>query len=268
MSVHEPPTDVTAVKVSEESSSPEATAVKSPPRPLDRIERRILGVLVEKAKTTPDAYPMSLNALLTGCNQKSNRDPQMSLTDADVESGLERLRQIGAVAEVQGNGRVPRYRHYMYEFLGVDKVELAVMAELLLRGAQTVGELRGRAARMEAITDLAALLPVVRTLIGKGLVVPLTAEGRGQIVTHALYRPEELEKVRRNLPAAAPDTGDDVAYEDVPRGPATTRFSPAPPQPAFDPGELAQLRDELQEVRDLVEKLRGELDDLRTHLGV
>ena len=100
------------------------------------------------------------------------------------------------MAEVQGGGRVLRYRHYMYEWLGVDKVEIAVMTELLLRGTQTEGELRGRAARMEPIADVAALRPVLTSLKTKGLVISLTSEGRGHVVTHALYEPRELEKQR------------------------------------------------------------------------
>ena len=120
----------------------------APWQPLERVPRRILGVLVEKAKTTPDNYPLSLNALVAGCNQKSNRSPQMDLSPEDVEEGLEQLRELQAIAEVHGDGRVIRYRHYMKEWMGVDGTELAVMAELLLRGTQTVGELRGRAARM------------------------------------------------------------------------------------------------------------------------
>src|ERR1700730_8776997 len=111
-------------------------------RPLSAIDRRVLGVLAEKAKTTPDGYPMSINSLRSGCNQKSNRHPLMELELEDVEESLTRLRAAGAVAEVQGSGRVLRYRHYMYEWLGVEKVELGVMTELLLRGAQTEGELR------------------------------------------------------------------------------------------------------------------------------
>src|SRR5262245_62757548 len=129
---------------------------------------------------------MSLNALRTGCNQKNNREPVTQLTDEDVEESLARLRPLGAVEEVQGSGRVARFRHHMYEWLGVDKVELAVMAELLLRGAQTEGELRGRAARMEPIADLAALRPILASLKQKGLVVSVTPEGRGHVLTHAL----------------------------------------------------------------------------------
>src|SRR5512145_505925 len=165
--------------------------------PLETIERRVLGVLIEKAKTTPENYPLSLNSLKAGCNQKNNRAPIMQLEEEQVEEALESLRKTGAIAQIQGGGRVDKYRHLAYEWLGVEKVELAVMAELLLRGTQTVGELRGRAARMEPIKDLADLQPTLDTLHAKGLVVYLSPPGRGSLVTHALYLERELEKVQR-----------------------------------------------------------------------
>src|SRR5436309_3272838 len=112
---------------------PSNVAESSAPRwqALDAIQRRVLGVLIEKAKTTPDAYPMSLNALRSGSNQKNNRSPLMQLEEPQIEEALDGLRQLGAVAQVQGSGRVDRYRHLAYEWFGVEKVELAVMAELL-----------------------------------------------------------------------------------------------------------------------------------------
>src|SRR6478672_8697682 len=156
------------------------SSVEAPRRwqPLSLRQRRVFGVLVEKAKTTPDVYPMTINGLVAGSNQKSNREPQMNLSPEDVEQVLEELRGMGAVTEVQGSGRVAKYRHHAYEWLGVEKTELAVMTELLLRGEQTLGELRGRAARMEPIADLGALKPVVDSLIHKGLMVALTPPGR------------------------------------------------------------------------------------------
>src|SRR5689334_19128993 len=90
---------------------------------LASLERRVAGVLVEKAKTTPDAYPMTLNGICTACNQKNNRYPLMNVEPDDVEPALDRLRELGAVAIVQGSGRVSKYRHYLYDWLGVDKVE-------------------------------------------------------------------------------------------------------------------------------------------------
>ena len=129
-----------------------ATDTKKWPE-LDRMSRRLLGVLVEKAKTTPDAYPMSVNGVVTGSNQKSNRDPILNYNDDDVEEGLGKLQAIGLVTRITG-GRVERWRHNLYEKWLVDKIELAILAELLLRGPQTEGELRSRASRMEPIPDL------------------------------------------------------------------------------------------------------------------
>lgn len=243
-------------------------------RPVSAIDRRVLGVLVEKAKTTPDAYPMSVNALCTGANQKNNRYPLMQLEPDDVEASLERLRSLGAVAEVQGGGRVPRYRHYMYDWLGVDKVEMAVMTELLLRGAQSVGELRGRAARMEPIADLAALRPVLESLKSKGLLLELTAEGRGQVVSHALYEPTELEKVRRQVsgggasepaerPASAPPPAAAIsAQAQVETGAmhlGGRQTSAVVPESGK---ELTELRAEVAALRREVEELGAAL---RTH---
>ena len=199
----------TEATVSQESPLlPQADSVRKW-KPLTAIQRRVAGVLVEKAKTTPDQYPLSLNALTSGCNQKSNRDPQMNLAPDQVEQALEQLREMGAVVEVQSGGRVPKYKHCLYEWLGVDKAEIAVMAELMLRGEQTVGELRGRAARMEPIADLNALRPILRSLIAKGLVLELTPEGRGQMVAHALYHEKELAALRdryRDAPHASEGT--------------------------------------------------------------
>src|SRR3954464_11759761 len=187
-------------------------------QPLEAIERRILGVLVEKAKTTPENYPLSLNAVRTACNQKNNRAPLMQLEEPQIEEALEKLRNMGAVAQVQGTSRVDRFRHLAYDWLGVEKVELAVMAELLLRGAQTVGELRGRAARMEPIKDLAELRPTLDSLEKKRLIQYLTPPGRGCVVTHTLYVDREMDKVRREAAAmhAASDSTDTL---DEPRSP-------------------------------------------------
>ena len=165
--------------MSDASPAPQSNPPPPQWKPIDAIERRVIGVLVEKAKTTPEQYPLTLNSLVTGCNQKNNRDPQMQVQADDVDEALQQLRSYGAVVEVQGTGRVLKYRHMMYDWLGVNKLELSVMTELLLRGAQTEGELRGRAARMDPIADLNALRPILDSLKAKGLIVSLTPEGAG-----------------------------------------------------------------------------------------
>lgn len=242
-------------------------------RPLPALERRVAGVLIEKAKTTPDIYPMTINALVAGCNQKSNRHPLTQVAAEEVEAALDKLRAVGAAAIVQGSGRVSKYRHYLYEWLGVDKVEMAVMTELLLRGAQTEGELRGRAARMEPIADVAALRPVLDSLKAKKLIVSLTPQGRGHVLTHALYEPRELEKLRAQYAAGAPASQDD---DDSPGAPAAegVRFDPpvgraGAPAPVAHAGgtgrgddALSAARSEIGELRSQVAQLRAELEDL------
>jgi len=217
---------------------------------LNSRQRRVVGVLVEKAKTTPDAYPMTLNALTNGCNQKSNRSPQMNLSADEVEEILEQLRDMGAVNEIQGGGRVNKYRHRMYEWLGVDKVELAVMAELLLRGEQTVGELRGRAARMEPIAGLDELRPILNSLVEKRLVIELTPEGRGQMVTHGLYKDRELAELKIEVGQMM------EAADNAPSRPTPAARSASPDAVAELRGELADLREEVAQLRQQIEDLQ------------
>jgi uncharacterized protein YceH (UPF0502 family) len=172
-------------------------------------ERRVLGVLVEKAKTTPEVYPLTVNALVTGCNQKSNREPVMHLADGDVEDTLTSCQKKGLVVKITG-GRAERWRHTLYDTWHVGNVELAILAELLLRGAQTEGELRGRASRMEPIADLEALRAVLRPLAERRLVVLLGEEGRrGTLITHGFHDPQDLDRLRASQGAA-------VVSEDAP----------------------------------------------------
>jgi uncharacterized protein YceH (UPF0502 family) len=264
--------------VSEPSTDTPAPAEKKW-RPLERHERRVAGVLAEKAKTTPESYPLSLNGLINGCNQKSNRFPQMQLDEDQVSQALDVLRHAGAVSLIQGDGRVEKFRHLLYDWLGVDKAELAVMTELLLRGAQTLGELRGRAARMEPIADIGALMPIVDSLRQKNLLIYLTPPGRGAVVTHNLYQPQELAKLKTEHGGAADSPAQPAMSRDPHTPPifATGATSTAAPAPASD-SESASLRDEIialrRELADLrehadatAEELRRELQDLRTQLG-
>jgi uncharacterized protein len=218
-------------------------------KPLDRIQRRVAGVLVEKAKTTPENYPLSLKAITTGCNQKSNRSPLMTLDPEDVEATLDELRDMQAVVEIQGDGRVAKYKHRLYDWLDVDKVE---MAELMLRGEQTVGELRGRAARMEPIADISTLRPILHSLIEKKLVISLTPEGRGQIVTHGLYQPNEMEKANARASAIVASSSS---------RPATTS-KVVEDSVAVD--VVTELRSELAELRQEIAHVKQRLDFLES----
>jgi uncharacterized protein YceH (UPF0502 family) len=232
--------------------------------PLSPRERRVLGVLVEKAKTTPENYPLSVAAIVAGCNQKSNRDPVTNYDADDVEDTLQDLRLKGAAVMVEAGGRVARWRHRLYEWLKVEKVELAVLAELLLRGPQTEGELRGRASRMEPLTDLAALQAVLEALAGRDLVVYLTPPGqkRGVVVAHGLYPPAEAEQVRQAFArhAAAADEGDNFLRPGAQGGPV-----PAGSRASAE--ELAALRSELEELRGTVAALAAEVRALKAELG-
>jgi hypothetical protein len=212
--------------------------------------------LVEKSKTTPEAYPMTLNALTNGCNQKNNRSPLMNLTPDEVSSTLDSLRGLGAVMEVHGDGRVPKYKHQFYDWLGVDRPESAVMTELLLRGQQTLGELRARAARMEpAIGDLNQLKPIVDSLLAKGLMMELTPAGRGQVVSHALYQHEELAKVRAQVEAEKGSLGEseEEAEEE---------------QPAQPTGQVLKANAELSELVARIERIEAAIRALEERLTI
>lgn len=241
------------------NQSPEDDTPISPPAPLNPLQRRILGVLIEKARTTPDAYPLSLNALVTGCNQKSNRNPLMSLSPEQVEDELIAMRESGVVAEVHGGGRVAKYRHYGYDYLGVKGVEAGVMTELLLRGEQTAGELRTRAGRFEVIADLPTLHSMLTSLIERNLVVALTPPGRGQLFTHNLYPASEMDAIR----AAASSRAETSSPADSQR--PTSRTSPASPiVGSVSSEEFSALKEEVGELRSLVEHLTDRLDRLES----
>src|SRR5262249_53692715 len=234
--------------------------------PLSPRERRVLGVLVEKAKTTPEYYPLTVAAIVTGSNQKSNRDPVVNYDADDVDDTLQDLRRKGAVVMVEAGGRVVRWKHTLYDWLKVSKVELAVMAELFLRGPQTEGDLRARASRMEPIADLPALQALLDALTSRGLVVYLSPPGqkRGVVVTHGLYPPAEAEKVRQAFAQAAVP-GDE---EERPARIATVRAEAGAVGPPPWMAEIAALRTELQGLRATVETLSAELRELKSALGV
>lgn len=138
---------------------------------LNSHEARVLGVLIEKGYTTPDQYPLSLNATVNGCNQKSNRDPQVDFSEAEARIALQGLRMKGLVGgSTQSGSRVEKYRHNAREILKVGERAVSVVAELLLRGPQTAGEIRTRAKRMRDIANLDEIATVLDELKTAGLV--------------------------------------------------------------------------------------------------
>lgn len=239
---------------------------------LDVHERRVLGVLVEKSKTTPDSYPLSLNALTAGCNQKSARDPVMNLTDLDVEDTLTRLQKRGLVLKVTSS-RVDRWRHQLYDTWHLDRVDLAILTELLLRGPQTEGELRTRASRMEPFDDIEALRKAVKPLSERGLVVYLTPQGRrGTALTHGFHAADELERLKKRFGAG-------VDGEEGSAAPAAAAATALPVEWEQrwneDRAEIARLRQEVEGFRatvaELMQKigtLTAQVQELRQGLGL
>jgi uncharacterized protein YceH (UPF0502 family) len=211
---------------------------------LDRTEQRLVGVLIEKQFTVPDIYPMSENALVDGCNQKNNRDPVMDLVAFQVAGALMSLQQKGIVARVDGGGRVPRFRHKLDEVLRVSPHELAVLAELLLRGPQAPGALKPRVARMRYDAAPDAIEELLRGL----------AQRSPALVEQLPLGPRERDRRWRHC------LGDEAttAVGAVPE--AEARPAAAPPSPASG-GELAArvaaLEAELRALRAAVDALRS-----------
>ena len=134
-------------------------------RLLDDIEARVVGCLVEKDLATPEYYPLTLNALTNACNQKSNRDPVLLLEETDVVRALDSLRQKQMAHQSAEGVRAAKYCHNLEAVLNLDPEDLAILAELLLRGPQTVGELRNRAERMHEVGDLQAVEELLQNLM-------------------------------------------------------------------------------------------------------
>ncbi len=241
---------------------PELPGETQKPGPLSLHERRVLGVLVEKAKTTPDAYPLTLSSLITGCNQKSNREPVLHLTDADVEEAVAGLKKQGLVQQITGSGRVDKYRHVLYEALQVEKVQMAILAELLLRGPQTEGELRARASRMEPIPGLEELRGPLRQLAERGLVVYLTPEGRrGTTVTHGFHPPDELERLK-----ARTDREIETVRPTATRGPSRHEDEVLQRIGALET-TLGEIRAELARLQEALAQAVGHAETARPETG-
>jgi uncharacterized protein YceH (UPF0502 family) len=223
-------------------------------RPLSLVEQRVLGVLIEKQKTT-DTYPLTLNSLTVGCNQKSNRNPVLDLGEDQVEECLAGLQRDGLVVRVI-SGRVDKWRHRLYDAWGVSSVELAILAELLLRGPQTEGELRLHASRMDPISDLETLRSHVATLAQRGLVTYLGEPGRrGSLIAHGFHDPVELQNLRSAHSTPAP-----ISLE--------TNCSPNLPSQGSHVQDLAELKKDLDRVGQEVAKLRRLVERICQELGL
>jgi hypothetical protein len=223
------------------------------PDPLNRTERRILGVLVEKALTAAAPEPLTLNAIVTGCNQKSNRDPVMSLEEPEVDDCLGGLQRQGLVFRVTGS-RVERWRHNLYDAWNVAKPELALLAELLLRGPQTAAEARARASRMEPI-DSDSATSIIKGLVERGFVVWLMPEQRrGALLTHGFHTPEELERLKSGQTAGGPEERPSPTAHPVNHGGGDAR--------------LDEAVKAIEQLQSDVRQLQAQLAYLQQSLGV
>lgn len=227
-------------------------------RTLSRIQRRVLGTLIEKGLTTPEQYPLTLKSATTGCNQKSNRDPVTEYSEDDVATALDELREMGLVAEVYTDGgRAPRYRHYTRHKFDFDESQLAIMAELWLRGRQQPGELRTRASRMHRIDSQEQLRSALQGLHDMKFVQstgPL--DRRGVEVDHTLYRPGERQGMTQT--AAEPATR-----------PAAERSVTAAVSRPVEPGSAghSQREDAVADLKARLDDLQGTIEDLNSRLA-
>jgi len=210
---------------------------------LDEVEVRVLGALLEKEITTPEYYPLSLNALVNACNQKSNRDPVMALDESSVTSALQSLNDKNLAGQSSSaDSRVPKYIHHLQEVFNFDRRESAVLCVLLLRGPQTPGELRGRTERMYRFDDLS-------------------------VVESALHRLMEREPPLVMKLARQPGTKES-RYAHLLSGEPEEWSAPAEAEPgAFTAGHdderITRLETELESLRKEVADLRQELRDFR-----
>jgi uncharacterized protein YceH (UPF0502 family) len=204
---------------------------------LDVMEVRILGCLIEKEMTTPEYYPLSLNALTNACNQKSNRSPVLSVDESAVLRGLDGLRQKGLARETQTSGsRVPKYLHELLSRFDLSRPETAVLCELMLRGPQTPGELRSNAERMAPFANLGKIEETLRDLMDHDppLVTKLPREtGRKESRYAQLFSPRDIEGKTVADPHANPAVSVRTANEAV----------------AGLEEEIARIRRELEELR-------------------
>lgn len=211
---------------------------------LDKGAVRVLGSLIEKEKTTPDNYPLTLNALVSACNQISNRDPVMALEESEVAARIADLSKRGLVREVYRNdSRAKRYRHAMTESLSLHPAELAALGVLMLRGAQTTGEIRTRTARLHDFPDLAHVDVTLQSLMT--LTPPLVAQ--------LPRRPGQKEVRYAHLLSGEP--------QDVPEHVSAPAAASA--QQTAEPGRIAQLEQVVDALRGEMEQLRAQFEEFR-----
>jgi uncharacterized protein YceH (UPF0502 family) len=211
---------------------------------LSLLETRVLGVLVEKKYTVPDTYPLTLNALVSGCNQKTSRDPIVNATDAEVQATIDQLKTLSLVVETSG-GRVMRYAHNVDRVLGVPSQAVALLAALMLRGPQTVGELRINTERLHHFADTSAV---------EGFLDELAARPAGALVAELARQPGAREARWMHLLSGAPSA-------DAMRPPPETEAD------YLAVSEIAALRANVAKLQEQVAALQATVTRLCVELG-
>jgi len=215
-------------------------------RPLSLLETRVLGVLVEKSLTVPDSYPLSLNALTMGCNQKTARDPVLAASDGEVQGAVDSLKLLSLAFESSGS-RVSRYEHNLGRAMALPSQSVALLATLILRGAQTVSELRANSERLHRFADLSAVEGFLEELAGRpddkggplAIRLPRAPGAREQRWAHLLSGPVDISA----LPVAS-ESEAIVAASEL----------------AAVKARLAATEAEVGRLRALVDRLYAELD--------
>ncbi len=212
-------------------------------RPLTSLEARVLAVLVEKAHTVPDSYPMSLNTLMLGCNQKTARDPVINATETEVQGAVEDLRGLDLLLERSGS-RVPRFEHNMARTMGLPSQAVALLATLMLRGPQTSAELRANSERLHRFADLSSVEGFMQELLDRA-----TDKG-GPLVVKLPRAPGAREARWAHLLCGEVDVSAMVA---------TSGHGGGSEELAALKSQQMELQAEVAELRALVERLYSEL---------
>jgi uncharacterized protein len=209
----------------------------NPPPPLSLLETRVLGTLVEKQHTVPDSYPLSLNALVMGCNQKTSRAPVMEVTESEVRGALDSLKGRNLVIESSG-GRVSRYEHNFARVIQVPSQSVAILTSLMLRGPQTTGELRISCERLHAFADSSAV---------EGFLQELAARPAGALVVQLPRLPGARENRWAHLLSGTP-------RQEPPPAPSRQAGSEA--------GELAELKAQVARLESELASLKGVVEGI------
>lgn len=222
-------------------------------------EVRVLGSLLEKQHTTPDAYPLTLNSLRLACNQSTNRDPVVHYSEAEVRDALQRLERRGMVRFASGAGsRAAKFRHLLSERLPMQPGEQSLMCVLMLRGAQTPGELKQRADRLHLFAGLPEVQQTLQALIDRGLAQRVERRPGQKEERYVHLLSEESEETGGRAMRERGDAEIEAANEQPGHAPA--------PHGPVDPA--ADQSGELQDLRERVSRLERELAGLKDELGV